>query len=301
MPVLLTCRCGNSYHLRDEFAGQLVKCPQCGVESRAAIQEPGPSQGNPTSAGPDSVFNRDKFLIHQKHFAISEKYYVWDDRGQVLLYVERPAHGFRNFLAIFGGIIVGVIFGVFLGGFALSTTSEVLGMILGFTAFIGGFISVFVVAILLYKKRHITFYRDDRKGESLLTVLQDKKVEIFSSTFRVVDSQGQLVARLKKHYLWDILRKRWYCYHPDGTLLCMANEDSIILSLLRRVLGDLFGILRTNFIITQGKSDRILGEFNRKFTILDRYVLDLSSDPQKSLDRRIALALGVILDTGEKR
>jgi len=73
---------------------------------------------------------------------------------------------------------------------------------------------------------------------------------------------------------------------------------------LRRVLGSLFGLLRTNFILLRldpGSAGVVFGEFNRKFTILDRYVLDLTSDPEHSLDRRVALALGVMLDTGEGR
>jgi hypothetical protein len=81
----------------------------------------------------------------------------------------------------------------------------------------------------------------------------------------------------------------------------VAKEDSIILSLLRRVLGPLFGLLRTNFLITRGESDMVVGEFKRKLTILDRYVLDLSADRRRDLDRRLGLALGVMLDTGERR
>jgi len=63
----------------------------------------------------------------------------------------------------------------------------------------------------------------------------------------------------------------------------------------------LFGLLRTNFVIFQGESDLVVGEFNRKFTLLDRYVLDLNQDPRRQFDRRGALALGVMLDTGERR
>ena len=37
----------------------------------------------------------------------------------------------------------------------------------------------------------------------------------------------------------------------------------------------------------------MIGEFNRKLTLLDRYVLDLTADRQRVFDRRIALALGV--------
>jgi hypothetical protein len=80
----------------------------------------------------------------------------------------------------------------------------------------------------------------------------------------------------------------------------VAREDSIILSLLRRLLGPLFGLLRTNYIILDA-DERLVGEFNRKLTLLDRYVLDLSHDRVRSLDRRIAVGLGVMLDTGERR
>ncbi|MGH8519251.1 MAG: hypothetical protein ACREUE_17510, partial [Panacagrimonas sp.] len=73
-----------------------------------------------------------------------------------------------------------------------------------------------------------------------------------------------------------------------------------VLSLLRRVLGPLFGVLRTNFVLLSADGE-VAGEFNRKLTLLDRYILDLREDPERTLDRRIALATGVMLDTGERR
>jgi hypothetical protein len=84
----------------------------------------------------------------------------------------------------------------------------------------------------------------------------------------------------------------------------MAIEDSVVLSLLRRVLGSLFGVLRTNFVLVLlggPQHGTVIGEFNRKFTLFDRYVLDLSADPERQFDRRVALALGLMLDTGERR
>ena len=84
-------------------------------------------------------------------------------------------------------------------------------------------------------------------------------------------------------------------------MLCVAKEDSFILSLLRRLIGPFFGLLRTNFVILAPDEGQVLGEFNRKFTILDRYSLNMSGDANRTLDRRIALALGVMLDTGERR
>jgi hypothetical protein len=49
------------------------------------------------------------------------------------------------------------------------------------------------------------------------------------------------------------------------------------------------------------KTEKTRGEFNRNFTLFDRYVLDLSRDRPRLIDRRLAIALGVLLDTGENR
>jgi hypothetical protein len=65
----------------------------------------------------------------------------------------------------------------------------------------------------------------------------------------------------------------------------------------------MFGLLRTNFIILAGDGSdrRELGQFNRKFTLFDSYVLNMSTDPEQTIDRRLAVAIGVMLDTGERR
>jgi hypothetical protein len=146
----------------------------------------------------------------------------------------------------------------------------------------------------------VKFYRDESQQELLLEIKQDQKVALLNATYTVNDAAGQNLGRLHKNYLYNLFRKRWRCLGTDGGLVCMAKEDSIVLSLLRRLLGPLFGLLRTNFIIVDAE-ERLLGEFNRKMTLLDRYVLDLTQDAGRSLDRRLAMALGVMLDTGERR
>ena len=87
---------------------------------------------------------------------------------------------------------------------------------------------------------------------------------------------------------------------PYAVTLCVAREDSMILSLVRRFVP-FMGLLRTNFIFQPAGSDKVIGEFKRKMTILDRYALDLSADRNRILDRRVAVALAVMLDTGERR
>src|SRR5213592_3395290 len=342
--VRVTCQCGTSYELKDEFAGRLVKCPQCGRENRV----PGVVPATAVKPQADPVFDRDVFLLRQQLLRISEKYDVADEQGKKIVFVERPAHLLRNVGALLAALVaagvVGVGFGMLADKYdvadeqgkkivfverpahllrnvgallAALVAAGVVGVGFGMladmakgTAFedvlvalaaIGAIVALIAVGVGLSAKRHVTFYRDQSKRDKLLDVLQDRKWQPITATYTVRDRTGRTLALLWKNYLYNIIRKRWYVKAPDGTTLYVAKEDSIILSLLRRLLGPLFGLLRTNFIIVRDGSEDVVGEFNRKFTLLDRYVLDLKADGARVLDRRVALALGVMLDTGERR
>ena len=296
MSVRVVCKCGTSYELKDEFAGRLVKCPQCGTENRV------PAAAVAARPQADPVFDRDLFLLRQQLLRISETYDVGDEKGTNIIFVVRPAHLAQNLGALIAGVGVMVLVAMaavsLSDAFAPESAMRAVIVILGLVAAVvgGG-----AVGIVLSAKRDVTFYRDASKRDRLLEVLQDKKWQPITATYTVRDFKGKPIARLAKNWLYNIIRKRWYVFDPTGRLLYTAKEDSVILSLLRRLLGPLFGFLRTNFIILQGDSEDVVGEFKRKFTILDRYVLDMSADPQRLVDRRIALALGLMLDTGERR
>ena len=297
MAVVATCSCGQSYELKDEFAGKLMQCPSCGGQFRA-----GESGGMPPMLG-DPAFARDRFLLRQKHFAISEKYFVWDDQGKTIMYVVRPAHLFRNFLALSAGAIgaiVTIILIIMAAAALRPSVGDTPATVLGVVGVLAGILGGICLGIYLSKKRDVRFYRDDTQQELLMEVKQDQKFTFLNATFTINDSAGQNLGQLHKNYLFNLFRKRWNCVGANGDLICMAKEDSIVLSLLRRLLGPLFGLLRANYIIIDPQ-ERLLGEFNRKMTLLDRYVLDLTQDSARSLDRRLAMALGVMLDSGERR
>ncbi len=292
------CDCGATYELKDELRGKKLKCPDCGAVSIAGEPAGGRDYGDDL----DPVFMRDKFLLRQKHLALTaEKYYVWDETGQTILFVERPAHLLQNLGAVLAGLVAAGVVGVAcaaLGSILPREAQPAVGLLAAFA----GLAALLVVAVMLSAKRHVTFYRDESRGAPLLRVLQDKKAQLIVATYTVLDAEGAPLARLRKNYLYNIFRKRWHVIEPDSErVVAMALEDSLILSMLRRLLGPMLGLLRTNFIITRGETERVIGEFNRKFTLLDRYVLDMSADAAGHLDRRVAVALGLMLDTGEKR
>ena len=199
-------------------------------------------------------FDRDKFLINQRRLSIKEKYYVYDEEGSELFYVERP---FR-----------------------------------------------------LFGRRTITVFSDDSKSEALMSLIQDHLWEMFHRNYTVADADGQVIARCSRNNLTSLFRRGWRIMDPDGAMTARARENSLLLCIIRRVL-DLIpyveiigGIVKTDFdfLVTAGDGqEEKIGTFKRRFSIFDKYVLDLSEDSERNLDRRVALGVGILLDTGEKR
>src|SRR5256886_2364513 len=224
--VRVTCQCGTSYELKDEFAGRLVKCPQCGRENRV----PGLAAATAVKPQADAVFDRDVFLLRQQMLRISEKYDVADEQGNKIVFVERPAHLLRNLGAILAGIVAAAVVGGLLGGLADLGKGSAFEDALVLAAALGAVTVFFVVAVGLSAKRHVTFYRDQTKRGKLLEVLQDRKWQPITATFTVRDAAGRPLALLRKNYLFNVVRKRWYVNAPNGATLYMAKEDSIILS-----------------------------------------------------------------------
>lgn len=218
---------------------------------------------------------------------LASQYEVWAPDGTPVLYVERPTYFVRSMLAY------GLAFGAAAVMLWAANDVPLLSMLLAAAVFL-------VVSMSARPLRHVTVYRDDSRAATLLRIVQNERMAIFTRSYTVRLADGTTLARLRKHYLHNLVRKRWYAEAPGGEVLAVAMEDSIVLSLLRRVLGPLFGVLRTNFVIQRPRGD-VIGEFKRKFTLRDRYVLDMTADAEHALDRRIAFALGVMLDTGERR
>jgi hypothetical protein len=317
MPIVLTCSgCGQTYQLKDELAGRKVRCPGCAsvqVVPQLEIEEGLFSLDTEDESGDGGglhpAFDRDRFLFRQKLMTLSEKYVVWDDEGRPILFIERPAHVGRQVLTTLATIAVFIVtfalaFGVILAQPRNQPTSSLVGALFAILLVLSVVLTV-VVYVILTPKRHIYFYSDESKDELLLQVRQDRKFQPVVATYTVLDPEGHCLGRMKKNYLYNFVRKRWDVRDAeDGQLLLMAREDSLLLSLLRRALGAFMGFLRTNFILVVpqgGDVEAMRGEFNRNFTIFDRYVLDLTRDRPRMIDRRLAVALGVLLDTGEHR
>jgi len=284
-----------------------------GMQSPGAENHPYDGQPPESEGGREGIFDRDRFLLKQKVLTINQKYHVSDEEGNQLLFVQRPSYVFRNMLAMVAAIasffvVMALLFVVDAafnsgprGAGPRGQTANALfavSLLITFALAVG---AAMFVGIGLSPKRHVTFFRDDSKTDAQLYVLQDKKFAITNFTYSVMDSEGNLIATLRKNYLHDILRKKWECLNANGQVLCVIREDSAIKAFFRRFLGGIIAaLLKTDFIITD-PTGAPLGKFMRKYTLMDRYVLDMTPDAARLIDRRVAVAIGVMLDTGEKR
>ena len=159
-------------------------------------------------------------------------------------------------------------------------------------------------------KRNITVFDDDSKSSPVLRIDQRHFWEFGRREYSLFDAEGALIATFYRNNWTSLFRRGWDISDPDGNLIAKAREDSVGLAILRRVI-DLIpfvellgGLIKTDFhIFTLNKrgEEKKIGSFNRRLSLFDKYVLDLSDDRARTFDRRTAVALGILLDTAEKR
>lgn len=241
------------------------------------------------------VFAVDVLRMRQKLFTISQKYLLEDEQGTPRFFVERPP---QLHLQIALNLVVGIVRLAILAAVVLYflRSQDIIGCIVLLT------VSNFVLGVahlLMAPYRHIEVFTDESKAWRVLTISQDNKLAIWRS-YTIYDAFGATVAQLKRHTLWSIVRRRWRLESPTGELLGHVLEDSWVKALLRRYFGPLYGLLRTNFLFMLPDGS-VMGRYDRQLTILDQYVLDLSADAEHRVDRRVAVAMAVLLDSAESR
>ena len=162
----------------------------------------------------------------------------------------------------------------------------------------------------LLGKKNITVFNDDSKQVPVLQINQEHFWEFGRREYTVFDSEGNAIATFYRNNWKSLFRRGWEVFDANHNLVAKAREDSLALAFVRRIIDFipfvelLGGIIKTDFhlfsVDAEGREEKI-GSFDRKLSFADKYVMNLSDDPERKLDRRAAVALGILLDTAEKR
>ena len=151
-------------------------------------------------------------------------------------------------------------------------------------------------------KEDIRFFADENEARELWRIKARSLME-FGGRYDVTTPEGEKIGVLGKVFGKSLLRSTWSIMDAGEQELAVAKERSVPIAILRRVIdavpyGDFVPI---PFHFTIDAAERHVGDLNRRFGIRDTYDLDVSGDVERSIDRRLAVSLGIALDALQSR
>jgi uncharacterized protein YxjI len=152
-------------------------------------------------------------------------------------------------------------------------------------------------------REDIRFYGDEGETQELFRIAARQWLDTGSSRYDVVAADGERIGVLH-HLLKSIIRTTWSVQDGNEQELAVARERSQVGAVARRLIDfvpDVGGLIPIPYNFDLLRGDEVIGRIDRKFQLRDRYVLDLSGDPEQRIDRRLAIALAVGLDTLQNR
>jgi hypothetical protein len=151
-------------------------------------------------------------------------------------------------------------------------------------------------------KEDIRFYADEGETQELFRIKARSMFDIGGARYDVFVGEEKLGV-LEHQFRASLLRSTWTVRGADDAELMIARERSLPLAIARRLIdfvpyGEWIPVPYNFDFVMDG---RVVGTMNRKFQLRDRYILDLGGDHERRIDRRLAIALAIGLDTLQNR
>lgn len=151
-------------------------------------------------------------------------------------------------------------------------------------------------------KEDIRFFADESEAEELFRIKARAVFEV-GGRYDVTTPEGERIGLVEKVFGISLLRSTWRIYDANEQQVALAQEKSMPIAVLRRVIdlvpyGTLIPIVFQFTILMDGRE---VGELRRPIGLRDRYILKLGGDPERRIDRRVAVALAIALDALQSR
>jgi uncharacterized protein YxjI len=156
-------------------------------------------------------------------------------------------------------------------------------------------------------KEDIRFYADDTKQQELLRIKARQRFDP-SARYDVTAADGTKIGEIQKVFGASLLRSTYALFDGQGNEVARASEKSLPVALFRRLVGfvpyvgNFADWLPIPYHFDFKRADTVLGTHSRQaFKFRDTYTIDMSGDPQRTLDRRLVLAIAVGMDALQAR
>jgi uncharacterized protein YxjI len=156
-------------------------------------------------------------------------------------------------------------------------------------------------------KEDIRFFTDETKQAEVMRLKARQRFDP-AARYEITDAHGAKIGELQKVFGASLLRSTYRLYDASGAETAKATEKSLVVALFRRLVGFIPYVgnvadwlpIPYHFVFQRG--DRVLATNTRRaWKIRDTYTIDLSGDPERTLDRRLVLATAVGTDALQAR
>jgi uncharacterized protein YxjI len=156
-------------------------------------------------------------------------------------------------------------------------------------------------------KEDIRFYADASKQQELVRI---KARQAFDPRARydVTAAGGTKVGEIQKVFGASLLRSTYALFDATGAEVARVSEKSLPVALFRRAVGfvpyvgDVSNWLPIPYHFDFKRGDAVVGTHARQaFKFRDTYTIDMTADPERTIDRRLVLALAVGMDALQAR
>jgi uncharacterized protein YxjI len=153
-------------------------------------------------------------------------------------------------------------------------------------------------------KEDIRFFADEQESQELFRIKARSIFDIGSARYDVTNAAGAPIGVMEHVFGKSLFRSTWKLTDADGGDVAIAQERSMPGAIGRRLIDfvpEVGGLIPIPYNFDFLMDGRVIGHMNRKFHVRDRYVLDLTGDIERQLDRRLAIALAIGLDALQNR
>jgi hypothetical protein len=156
-------------------------------------------------------------------------------------------------------------------------------------------------------KEDIRFYADDSRSVELMRIKARQRFDP-RARYDVTTADGSKIGEIQKVFGTSLLRSTYRLYNASGAEVATAAEQSVPVALFRRAVGfvpyveSVADWLPIPYHFTFERNGVVLGTHRRHIGKLrDVYTIDMSGDPERSVDRRLILAIAVGMDALQAR
>jgi uncharacterized protein YxjI len=156
-------------------------------------------------------------------------------------------------------------------------------------------------------KEDIRFYADDSKSQELMRLKARQRFDP-RAKYDITAADGATIGQLQKVFGASLLRSTYHLFDASGVLAAEARERSVPVAIFRRAIGFVPYVggysdwLPIPYHFVFERDGRVLATNTReRWKLRDTYHIDLTGDPERTLDRRLVLATAVGMDALQAR